>query len=194
MVMSRQPSASTLTVPLPGGQLRIREAILYIASRCESAKFFGAIKLNKIIWKADFNSFAERGVPVTGRAYKRRPLGPALQEMLPVHRSMRNEGLIRIENRDFGDDIVEDRTIACVEPVLTYLGPKDIAFIDKAIKYYWDMTGTETSDESHGPAWKTRKDNDPMPYELAFLADQRLSLPQIMHIEGLIYEKGWTSA
>jgi len=42
-----------VTVPLPGGQTRARQAILYVAKRCESAKFFGAIKLNKILWKAE---------------------------------------------------------------------------------------------------------------------------------------------
>jgi hypothetical protein len=166
---------------------------LYVASRCEHARFFGAIKLNKIIWKADFNSFAARGTPVTGREYRRRPLGPALLEMLPVHRSMRNEGLIRVENRDFGDNIVEDRTIPCIEPKFVYLGPQDKVFIDKAIEYYWEMTGGETSDESHGAAWRTRNDNDPMPYELAYLNDKPLSLGQLIHVENLIYEKGWIS-
>ena len=190
--MTREPSR-TLTVPLPGGQARIKEAILYVASKCATARFFGAIKLNKIIWKADFNSYAARGVPVTGRAYKRRPLGPALQEMLPVHRSMRNEGLIRVENRDFGDDIIEDRTIPCVEPSFAYLRTEDFAFLDSAIRYYWEMTGGETSDESHGVAWSTRKDNDPMPYELAYLSDEPLSLAQLIHVEGLIYERGWVS-
>jgi len=191
--MARQPPTPTLVVPLPGGQARVREAILYIAFKCAGSRYFGGVKLNKIIWKADFNSFAARGLPVTGRAYKRRPFGPALHEMLPVHRNMTREGLIRVEKRDFGDGFVEDRTIACAEPRFSYLGPEDIAFIDKAIEYYWEMTGGETSDESHGPAWRTRKDNDPMPYELAYLNDKPLTLPQIVHIESLIYEKGWIS-
>jgi hypothetical protein len=189
----RLPSPPTLTVPLPGGQARIKEAILYVAVCCASARFFGSTKLNKIIWKADFRSFAARGVPVTGRPYRKRPFGPALHEMLPVHRGMQREGLIRVDSRDFGDGFIEDRTIPLIEPKFVYLLPEDFAFIDEAVKYYWELTGGETSDESHGPAWRTRKLNDPIPYELAYLNEKPLSLAQTIHIEQLIYEKGWIS-
>src|SRR3954452_13432604 len=98
VILMRAPRL-TVTVPLPGGQSRLRQLILHVATRCEKAEWFGAIKLNKIIWKADFDSFAERRVPVTGREYRRQKFGPALREMLPVHRDMQAEGLIRVERR-----------------------------------------------------------------------------------------------
>lgn len=188
----RQPKL-TLVVPLPGQQGRVRQMILYVASKCAHAKFFGAIKLNKIIWKADFESFAVRRVPITGREYRRRYFGPALREMLPIHRGMLREGIIKIELRDFGDGIIENRTVALVEPDLSLFTADDLCFVDAAIKYYWEKTGTESSDDSHGAAWRTRKDGDPMPYELALLSDVPLDLPHLMHIEGLIYNKGWIS-
>jgi hypothetical protein len=196
----RRPSRPlTLTVPLPGQQSRVRELILYVARACESAEFFGAIKLNKIIWKADFDSYAARGVPITGREYRRRYFGPALLEMLPIHRDMFRDGLIREERRDFGkdekgDDVIEHRTIAVAEPDMDrYFDEVDRSYVDAAIRYYWDKSGNESSDDSHGAAWRTRKDGDPMPYELALLSDEPLDLPQLMHIENLIYEKGWVS-
>ena len=182
-----------LTVELAGGRDRLREMILYVAERCAEAKYFGAVKLNKIIWKADFDAYAARRKPITGREYRRRYFGPALLEMLPVHREMQREGLIRVDLRDFGDGYVEQRTIALEEPDLRWFDQDDLSFVDAAIQYYWEKTGTEASDDSHGAAWRTRKDNDPMSYELAFLSDQPLDLPHVMHIESLIYEKGWAS-
>ena len=113
----REPK-QTLMVSLPGQQGRIRQMILYVARRCEHAKYFGAIKLNKIIWKADFDSFAARRIPITGREYRRRYFGPALREMLPVHREMLREGIIRVDPHDFGDGIVEQRTIALVPRIV----------------------------------------------------------------------------
>lgn len=191
--MTKERRPPTLTVPLPGGQSRIREAILYVAERGAGMRFFGAIKLNKIIWRADFRSFADRGVPLTGREYRRRYFGPALLEMLPVHREMLKDGLIRMERRDFGDGIVENRTIPLVKPNSATFSQEDLAFLDESIEYFRHMTGDETSDDSHGVAWKTRNDGDPMPYDLAYLSDKPLSLPQLLHIEQLIYEKGWIS-
>lgn len=165
----------TVTVPLSGGQDRLKQLILYIAERCAAAPYFGSVKLNKILWKADFDSFAERGVPVTGRAYQRLELGPAPKEMKPLHREMVMDELITVETRRFGDEIEEHRTVALVPPNLSRFSEEDIRFVNRAIAYYWHKTGRETSDDSHGVAWKTHYNGDPLPYELARLSDRPLS-------------------
>lgn len=167
-------------INLPGGQGRLREMILYVAQHCAAAERFGAIKLNKILWKADFDAFAARGRPVTGREYQRLPLGPAPREMPRVYNDMLRDGLIRVERIDFGkndadEDIIELRTIALVDPNLERFDADDLRFVDAAIAYYWEMTGTETSDDSHGTAWRTHTNGAPLPYELARLSDKPLS-------------------
>ncbi len=177
-------------VDLPGGQLRLVEAIVYIASKCASAERFGKIKLNKILWRADFEAFAIRGVPVTGRAYQRLKLGPAPVEMAPVLPEMVQDGLLRFELYEFGDNIVEERPVAISEPNLRYFSADDLQYLDEAIDFYWDKTGRETSDQSHGVAWKTREDNDPMPYELAFLSDSTLSDVQKKRLLGVAHSRG----
>jgi hypothetical protein len=178
---------------LPGGQDRLKQMILYIAGRCATAERFGLIKLNKILWKADFDAFAARGVPVTGRDYQRLELGPAPKEMKPLYRDMVQRGLIRVDPVDFGDDIVEQRTIPLVPVDLSLFSEADIAFVEAAIAYYWDMTGTETSDDSHGVAWKTHNNGDPLPYELARLSDKPLSSEAQGSIARRARERGWKS-
>ena len=168
----------TYRVPLPGGQERLRQLILYVAKRCHNAPYFGAIKLNKILWRADFESFAQRKVPVTGRAYQRLPLGPAPVEMAPLHAEMRQRRYIELEERTFGEGIVERRTVALVEPQINLFSPEDIEFVDRAIAHYWDKTGTESSDDSHGTAWRVLDDGDPMPYEFAQLSEAPLEKAQ----------------
>jgi hypothetical protein len=165
----------TYRVPLPGGQERLRQLIVYIAKRCREAPYFGAIKLNKILWRADFDSFSQRGVPVTGRAYQRLPLGPAPIDMAPLHAEMRERGYIEVEERDFGGNLVEKRTVALVEPQLNLFSPEDIEFVDRAIAHYWNKTGEEGSEDSHGIAWSVLGDGDAMPYELAHLSDEPLA-------------------
>lgn len=179
----------TFRVDLPGGSDRLKQMILYVAHRCQGARRFGGIKLNKILWKSDFDAYAARGIPVTGRSYYRLQYGPAPREMAPIHREMREAGLIRVDTVDFGDDIVERRTIALIDPNLDLFVEEDIQFVDRSIGYYWHLTGMEASDDSHGPAWSTRADKDPMPYETALLSDQRPRPIQMSRLAQIVYDR-----
>ncbi len=184
---------TTLRVNLPGGEDRLRQMILHVCTRCQDARRFGRIKLNKILWKSDFDSYAARGMPITGCAYQRLRLGPAPKAMLPLLNEMLRDGLLREEETDFGGDIVEKRPIPLVEPKMEYFSPEDLAFVEAAIRYYWTLTGMETSDDSHGMAWQTRADKDPMPYESALLSDRHPGSAQIRRLRERITRQGLQS-
>lgn len=184
----------TYRVELPGGQLRLRQMILDVSERCRTAARFGRVKLNKVIWKADFDAFAMRRVPVTGRAYQRLKWGPAAIETQPLYSEMLQDGLIHVEKVDLGDGFVEQRTIADISPELTLFSADDLSYVDVAIRYYWEKTGREASDDLHGVAWRTREDGDPMPYELALLSDRQLEDAQAVQLLDLVERSGWSSA
>jgi hypothetical protein len=173
-VQNASPSL-TARIDLPGQQDRLRQMILYISEKCVEAEQFGLVKLNKILWKADFEAFASRRKPVTGRPYQRLELGPAPKEMKPVLMEMETDGIIRFDLTDFGEGIIEKRPIALAEPHLINFTPDDLKFVVRAIGYYWDKTGMETSDDSHGIAWKSRANGDLMYYELSYLSDEEIS-------------------
>lgn len=188
----------TYRVTLPGDQARLRELILYVAKRSSSMTRFGLIKLNKIIWRADFTAFLERQVPVTGRAYQRLRLGPAPVEMPPILGEMQQDGDLQFNflvlgQDSEGRDIVEKRPIALREPDLRWFSADDMQFVDRAIEHYRPMTGMEASDDSHGPAWSTREDSDPMPYEAALFSIRALGAEQLDRIKSLAIERGWKS-
>lgn len=182
----------TWKVQLPGGQRRLREAVLYVSHACESAKLFGLVKLNKIIWRADFESFADRGQPVTGRQYQRLKQGPAAVEMLPVLNELQADGLLRIDRIKLGE-LVEMRPTALASAVTNLFSRSDLDCLDRAVSVYWDKSGTETSDLSHGVAWKSRADGEPMPYELAYLSDKPIGAGQRGRLLKLAAENGWLS-
>lgn len=183
----------TYRVDLPGGQLRLREMILYISERCSTAQYFDKIKLNKILWKADFDAFAARRVPVTGRPYQRLQFGPAPVEMPPLYGEMLQEGLIHIDQTDLGEGAKEHRTIADARPELKLFSQDDLSYVDTAIAYYWNKIGNEASDDSYGVAWATRENGDPMPYELALLSDRRLGKTQAERLLEMARQAGWHS-
>lgn len=181
-------------IALPGGQDRLRDAILYVSDSCQSAPRFGQVKLNKIIWRADFRAFADRGVPVTGRAYQRLPQGPALVEMKPVQREMAEAGLIRVETQDLGSGFVEERVIPLVPVRTNYLSRSDLSYLDEAIVHYWDKTAREASDESHGVAWLTHRNKQRFSYLAALLSDEEPGGEQLHRLEVLGQRRRWQSA
>src|ERR1700721_4011030 len=92
------PHRLTYEVRLAGETNRRVDLILYVSDKYEKAPRWGKTKLNKVLWRADFTSFLERGVPVSGSAYVRLQNGPALAEMAPVLGTMEAEGIIPLED------------------------------------------------------------------------------------------------
>jgi hypothetical protein len=179
-------------IELSGGQNRLKEAVLYVCQKASEMEFFGAIKLNKILWRADFKSYAERQVPVTGRQYQRLSMGPAPVEMPPVVNDLLRSDAIVIERRQVGRH-VEKRHIAKVAPVLRAFSAEDLDYLDEAIEHYRYLTGSEASDDSHGVAWKTREDGDPMPYQSAYFEDRPLSVSTLDKLESIARARKWQS-
>ncbi len=187
-----RPPNLTFKVNLPGGQQRLKEAALYVMSKCADAEAFGLTKLNKVLWRADFRAYAARRVPVTGRQYQRLAQGPAPVEMLPVLQEMQRDGELQIEKRAVGN-FEEQRPRALVAPSMRYFSADDVSFLDAAITDYWHHTGRGVSRDSHGVAWETRSNGDPMPYDLALLSDDVLDAWQIDRFSQLARERGWQS-
>jgi hypothetical protein len=179
-------------VDLPGGQSRLREMILYVSKKSAEMPRFGKTKLNKILWKSDFWAFAERGTPVTGRPYQKLKAGPAPIEMPTMLAEMSEAKLIEVVSVKVGEH-VEQRIVAKIEPSLNLFSPSDLDFVDRAIKFYWDFSAAMTSHESHGVAWKTRDELDPLPYEAAYLSDEKLPNATLQRIKALATEYGWKS-
>jgi hypothetical protein len=94
--------------------------------------------------------------------------------MKPLLDDMLLDRLIRIDERQQGV-YTERRPVALVDPTLRYFSADDVTFLDNAVENFQSHTGREVSASSHGVAWLTRKDGDPMPYDLALLSDARMT-------------------
>lgn len=175
-------------VDLPGGQRRLKEAALYIMQQARDFEYFGLVKLNKMLWRADFQSFRARGTPVTGRQYQKLERGPAPVEMLPLLNEMQNDGAVELVSTDIPN---ERRPVAKVPPVLNDFSPNDVTFLDEALEYYRPMTAAETSEESHGLAWKTREIGDPIPYESVMFLDEPLPQGLEHRLKWLARDRAW---
>lgn len=177
----------TYSCQMKGGNSRLKEMILYIADKCAEDPTFGAVKLNKILFYADFRSFERYGEPVTGETYQRLPMGPAPVALKIVEREMQEAGDAIVRDNPYGGK-VQKRTHALREADLNLFSARDIAIVDAVISELWGQTATTVSNGSHGRAWKTRNDGDRIPYEAAYLSNEPITAADVDRTRKLVLE------
>ena len=166
-----QGRAERFTERLPGDRAKLKELIVYISAKCQDDPAFGAVKLNKILFRADFQAYRLRGSPVTGAAYFRLKHGPAPKAMMPVMRELHEDEAVRTQRRMVGAR-EQKRPIALRPANLKHFSGEDIAIVDSVIDDLWGKPAITVSAESHGIQWQTRGDKEPIPYESAWLSDE----------------------
>ncbi len=166
------------------------EAIIYIAKHSEGDERFGAVKLNKILYFADFEAYRRLGEPITGATYYRLDQGPAPKQMLEARRRLIRKEAIRIEPRPYFTG-VQHRIVALDEPTEGILRPEEVEILDEVIGELWHMTAREASELSHLEwGWLAAKPMEDIPYSSAWLSLEYIDEEDIEHSLALTEELG----
>lgn len=149
---------------------KFQEPIFYIAQKSEADPNFGIIKLNKILYYADFNAFRLLGKSITGAEYRKLTEGPAPAEMPPTRRAMLDQGLIKIKSRNYFNT-VKQRTIALRKPNTSLFAPEELLVADEAIWALKDMSESQAAALSREEiGWKAARHGETIPYQTAWLS------------------------
>jgi hypothetical protein len=138
--------------------------------------------LNKILYFADFLSFRDHGVPITGTEYMKLALGPAPKAMKRIQEELIQSGEIEIERRkviDYSRNVVVARRAAN----LGAFTERDLKLVNMVIEELWGRTAGEVSEASHGLAWQVANIQDSIPYEAALLSDEALTPDDVQWAE-----------
>jgi hypothetical protein len=154
---------------------KFRELVLYIAEKCMEDPTFGAVKLNKILYFADFFAYADWGAPITGATYMKARRGPAPRELLSIRDELKSNGSICIRKVPY-HGYSQERIVPTREANLALFTAKEIALIDDIIQKLWGINAADISDYTHRLAgWRIAEDQDNIPYESVFLSDEALT-------------------
>ena len=151
-------------------ETKFRELVLYIAAASADDPRFESVKLNKILFYADFGAYLELGQPITGATYRKMSEGPAPAEMLPQRRILLDSGAAKVKfRRYFGwplQSIVPLRP-ACRE----VFAPGELEIVDQVVSGLWPMTAREAADFSHRElGWQAADPGAEIPYPTAWLS------------------------
>ena len=157
-----------------GDLARLKEAILYISRECAGDEKFGAVKLNKILYYADFRAYREFGQSITEATYQHLPEGPAPKELLQARQELVNEGRLEIEPHQVFS-FVQLRPVAKDDSnTEVFANPvQDTKILDEAIEFlapYWGYQVSEMSHQEWG--YRLTQEGEEIPYRTAWLSSE----------------------
>ena len=170
---------------------KFKELILHVADQSQFDPQFGVIKLNKIMFYADFAAFVLKGNAITGAEYIKLDRGPAPRLMAPIRSKMEQEGDLMVLNKErFG--LVQRRVIALREPDLADFTADEIALVDRIIGTVKEANATEISEASHGfLGWQLASDREVIPYEVALVSSGPPTEGDITRAKELAVQYDW---
>jgi hypothetical protein len=173
-----------------GKENRLRELILYISKKLSNDDHFGQIKLNKVVFFADFTAFGRLGKTITGLEYQHLDEGPALRAMLPMQGRMKTDKILVIEPRSFYGH-TQDRPISLRDPDLTDFTGEQIAIVDAWIERLRPMTAKQASNLSHDTfGWRSTKNGETIDPRSAFISWRKPNAADIARGQELAKEHG----
>jgi hypothetical protein len=174
--------------------VKFKELILYVSSKCANMHYFGAVKLNKVLFFSDFMAYGLHGKPITGAAYIRLEKGPAPKALVPIRNEMVEHGdavivPVRVFNR------TQQRLVPKREPNVSIFSPDELKLVDDVIEALCNTTADQTSELSHerSAGWKLVEDREEIPYESVFLSTEPLTRSDIESGKALAEKYGWSS-
>ena len=175
-------------------ETKFSEMILLIGRRSDGDPSYGSIKLNKLLFLADFAAYRRFGRSISGARYQKLQYGPAPRELIPVRNRLIDDGrAVELSRNHFGN--VQKRLTPVKEPEISALSGEEVAILDEIIQSYREASATEASYISHDfIGWKYALLGEDIPYETALLVERESSVEDFAEGERLNRKYGWTVA
>ena len=149
----------------PGG--KFKELILFICQRSLADRKFGATKLNKLLFFADFAAYLKLGHSITGAEYIRREYGAVPKQIVTVLAEMEASGDLAQTTHDYYGK-TQIRSVARRDPDLSDFTADEIAVVTEMLAEYKDRNATEVSLISpEFDGWKLAREGETIPYQVA---------------------------
>jgi hypothetical protein len=149
---------------------KFKRLVQYVIWKAGKRDWFGATKLNKVLWFSDTRAYALTGAPITGATYIREQWGPVPKAIMPVRSELQREGAIRIVR-----DGKLERMTADKAPDMQPFTSSEIAIVDWWIEHIATYhTATSISDHSHDYTWMIATVGEEIPMFATFATQIRV--------------------
>jgi hypothetical protein len=138
---------------------KFKTLVVYIAWKAGRRDWFGATKLNKVLWFAEARAFVLHGKPIAGATYIKQKHGPVPKQYVPVRAELERERRIRVFKEG---DLV--RVTSDTKPDMSNFTPDEMQIIDHWIEHIdTEHTAASISEQSHDRGWEIAAINEEVP-------------------------------
>jgi hypothetical protein len=176
--------------PLPDRDARFKELVVYVAHACVGDPTYSKVKLLKILFYSDFESYGLYRAPITGMPYRKKPFGPCPSDFPRIQAEMIRDRQIHV-HLERVHDFSSQRLLPLQEPTFDFLSARDTFIVNRWIRFFWNMTAREVSEYSHGKAWSIAGDSELIPYEAVFISDEPVTFEDVAMVKELAAKYGW---
>ena len=159
----------------PANPKKFENMILYFAKASQGDPLFGATKLNKQLFYADYFAYAKLGTPISAMNYFHIERGPAPRAMLPTRTRMIADGACTIQKVSMGASRrPQDRVVALRDPDLSDFSADELSVMEEVVAELRCDDGTDVTNKTHDLiAWKAAADRENIPWESIFVASRK---------------------
>lgn len=149
---------------------KFKQLLHLVAAAIADHPSAGAVKLNKVLYYAEFGQYRDTGVAISGAEFVHRRMGPTPYRLLPVRSSMIDEGLLKLEVRELGPGMEEHRLSPAGQMTYDLLSPEEISRVRLVAEELRPLSASGVSARSHLDAgWRTTFDGETIPYDAVFM-------------------------
>jgi hypothetical protein len=132
--------------PFDFNKPKLKELIVYIASKTANDKSFGKTKMEKAIWRSDFETFKHLGSPVVGAPYKRFEMGAIPLRFMGVLKEMIDAGEVKYADDNF---YRAKKIVALRVPNEELFTVKEREIVDGILQEFGKMSSAEIVNWGH---------------------------------------------
>lgn len=177
---------------------KFKELVLHLALASARDKGFGMVKLNKLLYRSDFESFRLLGRSITGERYTKQEFGPVAYDLPIVLDELAGEGRLTWSLFETGPYTRKAPTPSQREenqPDTTLFSGDELQVVDKALNDLAALGGKQVSEWSHhqSSGWRAAEIGQEIPYGTAHISTEPLSEAQMARAIERSRKEGWAS-
>lgn len=168
------------------------ELVLLLAERSSDDPRMSRVKLNKLLYRADFEAFRVLGHSITGATYVRGEHGPMAAELPSAEKRLRERGSLVWRTEQAGP-YQQKVPVAQKGADRAQFTDDELQVIEAALAELAPHGGKGASEWSHeqSAGWNLVRDNQPIPYETAFISTETPDDSLFRRAKRLAQERGW---
>jgi hypothetical protein len=150
---------------------KFKELVLYFSARSGADEGFGMVKLNKLLYRADFEAYRLLGRSLTGEEYERQEFGPVARHLPIVLDELAQAGYLAWRHVPTGP-YTRDVPGALEPPDMSAFSADELGIIDRALVELLEHGGKSVSEWSHSRSvgWNVVTTGEVISYDTALIS------------------------